>query len=186
VTVKTVRRIYGTDPLHLLALIASFAIAAFAVVGWFGRPADAGAVLVWFASAIVAHDLVLLPLYSLLDMIAFGRRRRRAGATPTSRAPAVSAIPYLRIPALLSGLLLLVFFPQIFELGSSAFHTASGLGQGGYLARWLAATGALFAASGIAYARALRRAAATRPLTPRREAGTARTPPSPPQSPPSP
>jgi hypothetical protein len=153
------RRLYGASPLHLLALVASFGIAGAAVSGWFDRSSDVGAVLVWFVAAIVAHDFVLLPLYSALDWIAFGRRdpdrtdRRSLGARP----PAPRGVVYVRVPALLSALLLLVFFPEIFKLGSGSFHLASGMGQGVYLARWLAATGALFALSGVAYALALGR-----------------------------
>ena len=154
------RSLYGAGPLHLLALLASFAIAGAAVVGWFQRPFDVSAVLVWFVAAILAHDLVLLPLYSLLDRIAFARAEGRHPAAPAST---VSAVPYLRVPAILSGLLLLVFFPLIFQLGSGTFSAASGHDPSGYLARWLAATGVLFAASAFAYALAVRRARGRRP-----------------------
>jgi len=149
------RRLYGTDPLHLLALLASFAIVGAGLAGWLQRSFDLDAVLVWFVVAILAQ----MPLYSLLDLIAFGRR-----GTQPQRAPlgAPSGVPYIRIPALLSGLLLLVFFPLILALGSGTFHAASGHYQGGYLARWLLATGVLFALSGIAYARALARMRRTR------------------------
>ncbi|MGA2929580.1 MAG: hypothetical protein ABSG43_27040, partial [Solirubrobacteraceae bacterium] len=96
--------------MHLLALLASFAIAGAAVVGWFQRPSEVANVLEWFIAAIVIHDLVLLPLYSLLDRIAFGKPRAgRRTAVPSL----VSPTPYIRIPAILSGLLLLVFFPVI-------------------------------------------------------------------------
>jgi len=167
------RSLYGAGPLHLLALLASFAIAGAAVVGWFQRPFDVSAVLVWFVAAILAHDLVLLPLYSLLDRIAFARAEGRHPAAPAApaapsprRAPPaspVSAVPYLRVPTILSGLLLLVFFPLIFQLGSGTFSAASGHDPSGYLARWLAATGVLFAASAFAYALAVRRARGRRP-----------------------
>ena len=138
------RRIYGSSPLHLLVLVAMLAVAAAATVGWFARGMDVGAVLAWFAAAIVAHDLVVLPLYSVLDRIAFGRLR--------PGRVAVAATPYLRIPALLSGLLLLVFFPDIFDLGDVTFHTATGMHKHGYLYAWLITTGALFAISAVTYA----------------------------------
>src|ERR1700722_2867267 len=85
---KTRRRLwalYGAGPLNLLVLVASFAIAGAAVAGWFQRPRDVLTALEWFAAAIVLHDLVALPLYSLLDRIAFGtagagRRHTRRGA----------------------------------------------------------------------------------------------------------
>ena len=113
-------------------------------------------ILAWFAGAIVAHDLVLLPLYSLLDRVAL--RRRRASV-------------YVRIPALLSGLLLIVFLPAIARLGATTYHASSGLNQDVYLGRWVAATAVMFGVSGAIY------------LFRRRAAVRARTPPSRPRSP---
>ncbi|MDQ6819979.1 MAG: hypothetical protein M3076_06525 [Actinomycetota bacterium] len=160
---KRFRALYGAGPLHLLALLASFAIAGAATVGWFQRPRDVGSVLEWFAAAIVIHDLVLLPLYSLLDRIAFGGRRRVADrARGTTVLKLVNSTPYVRVPAILSGLLLAVFLPVIFGLGAQAELSASGIAESGYLARWLLATGVMFAVSGVAYAAAVARAGAPR------------------------
>jgi hypothetical protein len=61
------------------------------------------------------------------------------------------------VPALLSGLLALVFAPEILNLDGH-YHSLTGLGEGIYLGRWLAATGLMFALSGVTYAYALRRA----------------------------
>lgn len=155
------RSLYGAGPLHLLALLASFAIAGAAVVGWFQRPRDVGNVLVWFVAAIVIHDLVLLPLYSLLDRIAFGLRRERVdGAQRATVFRLVDPAAYVRIPAILSGLLLIVFFPVIFRLGDATQRAASGFGQSVYLSRWLLVSGVMFALSGLAYAVAVARAGA--------------------------
>ncbi len=88
--VRRLRALYGAGPLHLLALLAGFAIAGAAVVGWFQRPRDVVNVLEWFAAAIVIHDLVLLPLYSLLDRIAFGGVHKRADRRRRSALPARS------------------------------------------------------------------------------------------------
>ena len=152
---------YGAGPLHLLTLLASFAIAGAAVAGWFERPGDVATVLVWFAAAIVIHDLVLLPLYSLLDRIAFRwRGEPDARAQRTASVRLVNPTPYIRIPAILSGLLLLVFFPVILGLGAQTELAASGIAERGYLARWLLATGVMFALSGAAYAVAATRAGA--------------------------
>jgi hypothetical protein len=157
------RALYGAGPLHGLALVASFAIAGAAVVGWFQRPRDVATVLEWFAAAIVIHDLVLLPLYSLLDRIAVAGLRRRASRTQrVAVSGAVDPTPYLRIPAILCGLLLAVFFPVILGLGSQTELSASGIAERGYLARWLLATGVMFALSGVAYIVALGRAGASR------------------------
>lgn len=152
------RTLHGAGPLHLLALLASFAIAAAAVIGWFQRTNEVVDVLEWFAAAIVVHDLVLLPLYSLLDWIAFGRRReRRDRAAQTTGRGLVNPTPYLRVPAILSGLLLAVFFPGILGLGAQTELFVSGIRETGYLARWLLATGTMFALSGVTYAVAVAR-----------------------------
>jgi hypothetical protein len=171
------RALYGAGPLNLLALLASFAIAGAAVVGWFQRPRDVVSVLVWFAAAIVLHDLVLLPLYSLLDRIAFGvAGKRLRGARRPDVSGLVNPTPYLRIPAILSGLLLAVFFPVIGGFGAQTELSASGIPESGYLARWLLATGVIFAASAIAYALAIARAGGP-PATAGPPPGTAGPPP---------
>jgi hypothetical protein len=192
------RGLYGAGPLHLLALLASFAIAAAAVIGWFERPRVVVNVLEWFVAAVVIHDLVLLPLYSLLDRIAFGGLGKREVRAHRAAAPElVNPTPYLRIPAILSGLLLAAFFPVIFGLGHQTELSASGIAESGYLARWLLATGVMFAVSGVVYAFAVARAAArTGPMAPESvqvstdpDQGTPdpqQTPPDPQEAPPDP
>ncbi len=154
------RSVYGADPLHLLALVASLLIAGAAIAGWFEAFPGTTAIkiVLWFLGAIVAHDLVLLPLYSLLDRIAFGPRHAGPAHRPAARA---SGVNYLRIPGLLSGLLFLVFFPEILRLGDQAFFTASGLHQRAFLVRYLLICAALFALSALFYAVKLRRASAS-------------------------
>jgi hypothetical protein len=137
---------------------------------------------VWFAIAIVGHDLLLFPLYSLADLSVrrllplagrIGRRRPRgAGEAGAAGAPAAGrlgppVLTYLRVPAAFSLLILLVWFPLILRLSAGTYHRASGLSASPYLGRWLAVTGTLFAGSAICYALALRRA---------RPGGTARPP----------
>jgi hypothetical protein len=131
-----VRDRYGASPLHLLAHLAVLPLVAWALLQVADR-ADGVRILVWLALSAVVHDLVLLPFYGLLDRLG----RRTAG-------PAVN---YVRVPALLSGLLLLVFFPVISGRGEPSFTRASGLTYDGYLARWLMITAALFAVSGAVY-----------------------------------
>ncbi|MFH9384000.1 hypothetical protein ACH4KC_26460, partial [Streptomyces griseoaurantiacus] len=90
------------SPLQLLLLACSFALAGYAgtrlLAGdWFG-------IVLWFVGAALLHDLVLVPLYGGLDRAAvraFGTLGRREWAG------------YVRVPAALSGLLLLVWFPLI-------------------------------------------------------------------------
>jgi hypothetical protein len=66
-------------------------------------------------------------------------------------------INYLRVPAGLSGLLLLVWFPLILRRSKDVYEASTGLNPNPYLGRWLLATGVLFAGSALAYALRLRR-----------------------------
>jgi hypothetical protein len=142
-------RWYGSGPLHLLVLIASFALTGYAMVRLFDvQPLE---VAIWFVGAALVHDLILLPLYSLADLSALSVLRHR-----TAEGPTVPWINHLRVPAFLSGLLLLVWFPLILRL-ASPYPGATGLSDDVYLGRWLAITGVLFAASAIAFALRLRR-----------------------------
>ena len=145
-------RLYGAGPLHLLSALASFAVAGYAAL----RIRDLGAagnVAVWFFGAIVMHDLLLLPLYSLVERVAArlagaSSRPARAGSPPP---PGVLVLNHVRVPAMISGLLFLLFFPSI--LGrNEGYVGASGLESDVYLGRWLALTGALFLLSGVLYA----------------------------------
>jgi hypothetical protein len=130
---------YGGGPGQLLASIASLAIAAAAIIGWTQRAHDLKAVIEWFLAAILLHDLVFLPIYSLADRVTIGFLPRRAGV-------------YLRAPALISLLLLATVFPTVLGFGARSAHNLSGITEHGYLARWLILTGALFALSGLAFA----------------------------------
>jgi hypothetical protein len=147
--VTAFRSSYGDGPLHLLAAIASFSIVAYALIQIVDRPGALSFVL-WFGGAIVAHDLVAFPLYSLLDRI--------AGRVEGERAP--PAVNYVRVPALLSGLAFVVWFPLILGLSGEAYEAASGLAPDPFLGRWLLLTAALFAGSGLAYAVRSRRRSA--------------------------
>jgi len=62
-----VRRWYGASPLHLLAHVAAFALAGYAVRAVIAAGQWRG-FAEWFIVAIVAHDLLLFPLYSLADL----------------------------------------------------------------------------------------------------------------------
>jgi hypothetical protein len=64
---RWVRRWYGANPLHLLALLAAFALAGYAVHAVLAAGQWTG-FAEWFAVAIIGHDLLLFPLYSLADL----------------------------------------------------------------------------------------------------------------------
>lgn len=144
-----VRRRYGASPLHLLVFVASFALAGYAA--WSLVHVRPVAVATWFVGAAVLHDLLVLPLYSIAD-----RGVQLVGRRPDSPAP--RALNYVRMPAALSALLLVVFLPSITRL-SHRYHATTGLSSAGYFGRWLAITGVLFLGSAILYAASLRRAA---------------------------
>jgi hypothetical protein len=160
--ISRIRRWYGGHPLHLLALLAAFALAGYAA-----RAVVAAGrwqiVALWFLVAIVGHDLLLFPLYSLADLSLRRLLPRRAGdasAAPDRAAnPQPPVINHIRVPAGFSLLLLLVWFPLILRISSSHYHQASGLSAAPYLWRWLAVTGVMFLASAVSYALRLRHAA---------------------------
>lgn len=138
---------YGAGPLHLLAVLGCFAVAGYAT----GRAAAAGMwawLLVWLAGAAVAHDLVLYPLYALADVAARRRPRRRGHRTGAVWPPWTN---HVRVPTVLSGLLLLIWAPLVLGLSEQAYRRSTGLGTSPYLGRWVLVTCALFAASALVY-----------------------------------
>lgn len=142
------RHAYGSHPLHLLTLVAGFAlfgyvITTLSVAALWNERTWWQSILVWFAVAIIAHDLVLFPVYALGDRILLATNRFR------SRVPVVN---HIRIPALASGLTLLVFLPGIIEQGAGTFYAATGMTQEPFLARWLLFTAAVFGTSAVLYA----------------------------------
>ena len=159
-----IRHWYGANPLHLLAMLAAFALAGYAVRAVIATGQFRG-FAIWFAVAIVGHDLLLFPLYSLADqsvqrLLPWTARRKAGRPGAPAQVPGPPLINYVRIPVAFSLLLLLVFFPLILGLSEPEYHRASGLTTQPYLWRWLAVTGVLFAASAVVYALAWRRAAA--------------------------
>jgi hypothetical protein len=170
---RRLTRWYGANPLHLLALLGSFAVAGYAAAQLVSS--HPVAVAVWFLGAVVGHDLLLMPLYSLADRSALAAVRHR-----TPRLPAVPWINYLRVPAGLSGLLLLIWFPLILRLGTN-YHASTTLSPDPFLWHWLAVTGVLFLLSAAMLALRLRRAPhpaepGARPPASGRRPGTAREP----------
>jgi hypothetical protein len=160
-------RWYGASPLHLLALLACFGLAGYAAARLI--PSQPLGVATWFLGAVVGHDLLLMPLYSLADrsVTAVIRHRR-------PQLPVAPWINYVRVPAALSGLLLLVWFPLILRL-RSPYHASTTLSADPYVWHWLAVTGALFLLSAVAFALRLRRRprTAARPEPPAASAAAA-------------
>jgi hypothetical protein len=129
------------ETLQLLALLASFAVAGYAAVRLLaGNPIGIGA---WFVGSAVVHDLVLFPLYAGLDaaLVLLLRRHPRLATVG-----GVSWLNHLRVPAVVCGLLFLVWSPLILRLPTE-FPAASGLSEQPFLPHWLAVTLALFGIS---------------------------------------
>lgn len=140
-----IRRFYGAHLLHAAVMLGCLALTGYVAVQVSADP-TLPQMLLWFVGAVLAHDLVLFPLYTLAD-----RAATRFLPTSAPRRGSIPAINYLRVPILGSGLLLLLFFPGIIEQGSDTYLAATGGDQGPFLARWLLLTAAFFAASALAY-----------------------------------
>jgi hypothetical protein len=146
---------YGANPLHLLALLGCFALAAYAAVRLVSfQPIT---VAVWFLGAVIGHDLLLFPLYSVADRAILAILRRPPTAQPTVTWVNVAWVNYVRVPALLSGLLFLVWFPLILRL-PAIYPPTTALSLEPYLWHWLAVTAALWILSAFTFALRLRRA----------------------------
>ena len=125
--------------IRVLAHLALLPLCAWALVTLFDVSSDKASVGIatWLLAAAVLHDLVLLPLYSAGDRAA--------------RLALRGAINYVRVPAGLSLLLLVVFWGTIAGKGGGAYRAVSGREYDGYATRWLLVTAALFAASALVF-----------------------------------
>jgi hypothetical protein len=138
---------YGSHPLHLVTMAAGFALLGYLLITvkpmtWWNPHSWWQSIAVWFAGAVVAHDLVLFPIYALADRV--------LGVVPARRR-SVSARNHIRIPALGSTLALLVFLPGIIRQGAPTYLAATGQTQQPFLGRWLLLTAAMFGASAVVY-----------------------------------
>jgi peroxiredoxin len=147
-------------------MIGSFALAGYVAAELL--PVNPVGILVWFVAAVIGHDLLLMPLYTLADRSVMAVLRHHP-----LNLPAVPWINYLRVPAVLSGVLLLIWFPLIFRLPAH-FPASTTLPLNPYLWHWLAVTGALFLLSASALALrlgAVRRGARNGPTPSQETAG---------------
>ena len=133
---RRLRPIPVGSPLQLLLLLCSFALAAYAAVrlledDWFE-------VALWFVGAAIVHDLVLVPLYGAADQALL------RGSEAVDRR---GCMPYVRVPAALSLLLLLVWFPLITGRVADRYARGTGMSTDVFLPRWLLITAVLFGGS---------------------------------------
>jgi hypothetical protein len=160
---RRLRDLYGAGPFHLLGVLLCFAVAAYALSRALESTAHPDRILLWLGGSIVAHDLVLLPVYAL---IGFAAGWLLLGRGESSRVR-IAALNHLRFPALVSGLLLLVWFPLVAGPAERGFERITGLSKEVYFERWLIVTAALFAGSAIVFALRRRRLARDRPVSTR-------------------
>ncbi|ORV09971.1 hypothetical protein [Mycobacterium celatum] len=144
------RSMYGSGPLHLLTMVGGFALLAYLIVtagpSALLKPEGAWwkSIALWFGAAIVFHDLVLFPVYSVADQLL-------GVAVKYCREPLVPLRNHLRVPALGSGLILLIFLPDIIEQGAEKYFEDTGLTQQPFFGRWLMLTAIMFGASAVIY-----------------------------------
>ena len=122
--------------MRLLAYLALLPLCAWALLELLESRA-AERIAVWLVACVVVHDLVVFPLYSGADR---GLLRIAGGA-----------INYVRIPAALSVLMLVVFWGTISGSGERAYRAVSGQEFDGYATRWLLVSAALFGGSALLY-----------------------------------
>lgn len=175
------RSLYGERPLHLVILLASFALCGYAAAKLL--EGDWRGIAEWFVGAAVIHDLVLVPLYGGTDWV-LHRVLREGGGPGSDAAPPEEARPeeatravedahrssvrlavvhHIRVPAFISLLLLLVYWPLISQDAGSHYQAATLLTPGVFPVRWLLITAALFTASAALLCVRLWRGRAHRP-----------------------
>lgn len=142
------RRRYGASPFHLAVHLLAFAVAAFAL----DRTVSGGGgtiktIIVWYVGLIVLHDLVFVPAYTGVDRLT----RSVLARLPTPERTRVPVINHLRVPALISALLLLIYAPLISGHSEGAYFALTGHPLVHYVRNWLVLSAALFAGSTAIY-----------------------------------
>jgi len=148
---------YGARPLHLLSGLAALALSAYAILELFhsAKPLE---IAEWLIAAIVIHDLVLLPFYSLLG----GLAHRGLGVGKAGRVERREALNHLRIAVFFVVLPLFIWAPLIFGLADTRYRHSTGLSTDIYLGRWLLYSGVVCVGSALIYVVRVRRTRARR------------------------
>ncbi len=150
---RRLRAAYGAGPLHLLSGLAALALSGYAVLELFhsAKPLE---IAEWLVAAIVIHDLVLLPTYSVLG----GLAHRGLGVGRPGRQERLDALNHLRIAVFFVVLPLLIWAPLIFGLANDRYLHNTGRTTDIYLGRWLLYTGGVCVGSALLYVVRIRRA----------------------------
>ena len=146
------RRLYGEHLLHLIVLLGALALGAYTIsvlgVGQLFNPQVWWqSIAVWFAVAVIGHDLILFPLYALAERLLPKGYRKEKPASP-HRVPLTN---YLRMPTLATCLTFALFFPGIVQQGAFTYTAATGLTQEPFLDRWLLLTAGFYLTSAACY-----------------------------------
>ncbi|MBU1823333.1 MAG: hypothetical protein KKG00_17780 [Bacteroidetes bacterium] len=135
---------YGRSLVHLLGVLFCYALVTYAAIKLFGN------VSLWvalaFPAGIAVHDFILFPLYRKADQVVVDYQMKQQ----KQEKKYVLWLNHLRIPVVISFILLLCYFPLILRLSSNR-ELYTGLAPDSYLYRWLLVTAALFAGSAVAY-----------------------------------
>lgn len=142
---------YGATPLHLIASVTSLAVALFAILRIFQIPTTGG-ILLWMVAAILAHDAISFPLYTLFNRIA----EEAVDASVRPRRVALLTLNHIRIPLFFSLILLIPSFPLVFQLDEARYSITTGYDLDRYLGNWLLICAVIFLISGLHYAFKLR------------------------------
>ncbi len=137
----------GLNAAGVVAHLAVLGIAAFAVSRTFEvASTDELNFVIWLVAGAILHDIVLLPLYSVVDLVS----RLAMSDHPRRR---IRAANHVRFPAAISLVVLLVYSPTILNRNPGTFERLSGRPQAtDPLEAWLWITLGLFAVSGAALA----------------------------------
>lgn len=137
--------VYGRSPIHLLGVIFCYGLAFYAGTKLFSN------VSLWIALAfpagIALHDFVLFPLYRKANQKLTDIQLERDRKGKTSQR----WINHIRVPVVISFILLMLYFPLILRLNADQRPLNTGLSVDSYLYRWLFVTAALAAGSALAF-----------------------------------
>jgi len=111
----------------------------------------------------LGNPLQLLLLVCSFALAGYAGVRLLAGADRALVKTAGRHVLYVRVPAALSLLLLLVWFPLISGQVADRYASATGLSPDGFLARWLLVTAVLFGGSAVVFVVRRRRDTKERP-----------------------
>jgi hypothetical protein len=120
------RERYGAGPLHLLAVLVSFAVAAYALERALELTSNPDRIVIWLGGSIVAHDLVLLPLYAALGALLVAGPAERGFTRVTGLSKDVYLERWLLLSAALFAASAAIFLLRLPRLRRAAARRSAG------------------------------------------------------------